>query len=141
MCGNGLILPIFFFGTFLIIAAIVLYRTLAKLLLKGFWKKWYIRRSVDVSIVGFFALIYSACSYEHVSSNLIADLLGPEGYNLMACTREFWNLNYLLVFEWFVNNFGTYVIFPPFSIVAIGFAIEKTKQHSKTVQVKKVRQE
>ncbi len=102
--------------------------------------KWYIRRAVDASIIGFFALVYFGCAYERVSSGYIADVVGPQGYDLIASTREFLNLNNLLVLQWFVNNVGNYVIYPAFAITVIGFAIERTRQQQATASVHEITQ-
>lgn len=140
MCSNKVFFDFLIFGTFFCVVGISVYRSCASFLLNKLWKKWYIRRAVDASIVGFFALVYSAGAYESVSSGYIADVVGPRGYDLIATTREFWNLNYLLVLQWFVNNFGNYVIYPAFSLTAIGYVIERSRQQQVIPAVQEVTQ-
>lgn len=130
-CGISRCFDFLLFGTFFSAVSIAFYRWLTSLLLNRFWGKWYVRRAVDVSIIGFLLLVFTSISYENTSSRLIADKLGPESYSLVIekHSKEFYRLNNLMVLEWFVENFGNYVVLPPLSVVAIGIAIERSKRN------------
>ena len=126
------------------------YSRVAKLVLHRFWAKWYVRRAVDISFVGLFVL----CSLSflqgghgaHYSDDqqivgdkirtfrdLLYDIQSPYEATAEKLYAKYWDIDFLLNCQWFLDNLGSYVILPAGAIVAIGYTIDRSKQAKQLV--------
>jgi hypothetical protein len=140
--------PLFLALALLILISPVLawfvFSRVAKFVLRRFWAKWYVRRALDVSFVGLVVL----CSLTflqgghgaHYSDDqrLIGerirsfrDLLYKTQSPYEATTEKlyakYWDLDFLLNCQWFLDNLGSFVVVPASALVAIGYTIERSK--------------
>ncbi|HEY9776189.1 MAG TPA: hypothetical protein V6C81_20675 [Planktothrix sp.] len=119
-----------------------LFRAIARLVLNQFWNKWYIRRAIDASFVGFLVLGWMAFTPEwgrHYSSEQrsIGDklsLMRAAGYpnsKFYVASENVWHqycgLSFLMDNMWFVDNFGSFVVLPAFVVLCFGYAMERNK--------------
>lgn len=141
---NPLFLPFMLLIAISPFVAWFIYRTVARFILKRVWTKWYVRRAIDASFVGLIVL-YSI-SFWNGWGNHYSDAQRLTGKTIRSLTDiayqthsplhpaseklwgQYWDLSFLLDCQWFVNNFGNYVVLPPCVIVAIGYTIERNKQ-------------
>lgn len=120
-----------------------LYRAIARLILSRFWTKWYVRRAIDASFVGFLILAWISFTPEwgrHYSNEqrAVGDKLSriradgyPRSQFYLASEKvwhQYWDLSHLMDELWFVNNFGHFVILPAFTVLCFGYTMDRNKQ-------------
>lgn len=142
---SPLFLPLLLLALLSPFLAWFVYSKIAKFAFRRFWTKWYVRRAVDVSFVGFLVL-FSLSFLQGGNGNHYSDdqrLVGERIRSFRALLyethspyegkseklySEYWDLDFLLNCQWFLDNLGSFVLVPTGALVAMGYTIERSKQ-------------
>jgi len=121
----------FIFFAWTLIVGLFWYRMAVRLFLHQLWTKWYLRQSINISVIGLFCLFFTcyagggayACWHAHEISSRIPDTIYKtrEGKTLMD------RLGGLLCLHWLLDNCGSFVILPTGLMLIIGYSIERRK--------------
>jgi hypothetical protein len=119
--------PIAFY-CFIIGSAHFIYRSIAKLLFRKLWGKWYVRRAIDTSFIGLCLLLIQS-GWSHMPEEMVAQIPNISSFR-NAYASKYIQLDTLMNFKWLLDNLALYTVLPAFAVAFIGYSIERG--HAKT---------
>jgi len=123
---------------FFISAPIVVYRSIAGLILQNHWHWWYVRRAVDASIVGLIILfagpMFSLLKPDkHVLEKLKTSLF--ESHHVreldVRTLNAYNNFEELINMQWLLDHLVPLVVLPAGIVFMAGYSVER-KKHGKS---------
>ncbi len=120
------------------------YRAVGRLILGRSWKEWYVRRAIDVSFLGLLALAWVSFVHKpgaHISPDQRVtgdkiDKLRERTYDRHSIYypqseklyQQYWELEPLMDWQYFVDNFARYVVLPTGAILFAGYSIQRRRK-------------
>jgi len=115
-----------------------LFRLMASKALTPFWKHAYVRRTVDVMLVGFCVLSVVTLVPTHQDYLQQRELFGhysehwpsieTAAWNSKAFADRYRNLQMLTQLKWFIDHVIVFIVLPSVMVFVIGYALERRKQ-------------
>jgi hypothetical protein len=118
--------PIAFY-CFIIGSAHFIYRSIAKLLFRKLWGKWYVRRAIDTSFIGLCLLLILIITSggSHMPEEMVAQIRPIISSVHGHYPSQYFYLETLTDFKWLLDNLALYTLLPAFAVAFIGYSIER----------------
>jgi hypothetical protein len=117
---------------------LVLVRLAMKWLIRGHWKKWYVRRASDVAVVSCCAL-YLVSQWSRGMPKSIDDQICNipkfcEQPVPKKLAERYCELENMAAWAWVLDQIPLFVITPTILVLLVGYTLERQKQESKPRQ-------